>query len=223
MNYCRYSIIPTQQGTMSCSSCGKEIDDLPYYTQAAEFSTCIKNDDEANYYVCIGLGTPMCEDCHDKIANKLERIDDIHSYFVLVSSAIALGIAIYLWRAGDDVPWGWFGMAIVFGLSILVIKSQNIIQKFINKKMKDYGKPELRRPYEYFEKNGWIQVMNESDQHKNYTLASLGQDLDNICGDGKFCILNNETGYIVDYKDPVTLKKIYSGSIYFCRKYELVD
>lgn len=219
----RYSIIPAQGSCIKCSSCGREIEKLPCYTPTASFSTCIRNDDERNYYVCLGLGSPMCADCDEKIVDKASRIGTIHTWFAFACFAIAIALGLYLWLLADDLasPAGWFGVAIMFALMFYAMKSGSITDFFINSRMKVYVTPELKQAYDYFENNGWIQVENTSDPQKDYTPDSLGSDLDNICGEGKFCVLDNETGYIVDHKDPATLKEIYRGSVFFSQKYEV--
>lgn len=218
-----YSIIPISSKNYNCASCGKEIKGLPYFIQVAQFLKCIRNEEDFNIYFSISLGNPMCDDCYDKIMNKINRIENVYFIIFLIALGIIIAALVYCLKSEDNSPEGFLCMLIVFGLSIYVIFSEKLKNQYINWMMEKYGKTEIIKPYEYLINNGWTQEINVSDPAKTYTIEALKIDLDEICKDGTLGVLDNETGYIVDHNDPEILNNLYSRCIWVSRKYELAD
>ena len=63
MHQCIYSIIPAPKRKCTCSSCGKEIEDLPNYTQIANVFACTAKKGDMSFHLGFGLGVPMCDKC----------------------------------------------------------------------------------------------------------------------------------------------------------------
>lgn len=210
MNYCKYSIIPTQHYPLRCSSCGKELEFIPYYTQLIELYTGINIQNGGDNYLGIGLRVPMCDECDSDISKTLIKTENRHkyvSYFLTIATVVSFSM----------IPvsgFSWIAIGILILLIILLCIHSRHGSEYQNEKMKNCGLSDVERAFEYLTQNSWTQNTGLIDERTNYKEDNLMMDLDKICGDGKFCILDSETGRIVDYENPVVLKDIYFGSIH---------
>lgn len=214
MSNCNYSIVPKPGKTIICSKCGKKIEDLPYYTQVAKMYTCILKKNNTRFYVGLGLGVPMCDDCDENVEQTIEHTNNryrntylIGGFVVMLLLGILRSSAI---SAGLILPL----VAVGIGLVILINLNDKEKQSTINDKLQDSGLGVVKGIMDYLKKNGWKQGIDERQEARDYTEESLKLDLDKLCGGGIYCVLDNGTGRFVDHRDPETLKEIYGGSLW---------
>ncbi len=213
MNYYKYAIIPTPKSNLGCSSCGKEIEGLPYYNQIVYLEKGGKIDNSADNYLGLGLRVPMCEDCDSATTDILRESENSHRYVVYILTIVIAVLLVELKLTGWSIA-----TLIIIGIILLLIfglRSINHIKSDSrDKKLKNHGIGHIKSAFDYLISHGWTDNASLSNDIQDYTENDLMQDLDEICRDGKFCILDSETGQIVDYKNPMTMKEIFSGSIW---------
>lgn len=164
---------------------------------------------QANY-IGLGLKMPMCDDCDYDASQTMEKTENRHRY-VLYFMTIATAVSVGMIRVSG---FSWIAIGI-FILPIIILGIHNRHStEAMNEKMKHRGMDDVESAFEYLTKNGWTQNTGLIDKSRNYAEDNLRIDLDKICGEGKYCILDSETGRIVDYENPAVLKDIYLGSIY---------
>ena len=214
MSDCKYSIIPTPKKELYCSTCGKKMEGIPYYSQIDKLFTCIDSKDKMTFYVGLGLAVPKCDDCDYDVTEKIENTEKRYEYLRWICIA-AFFIIICVFRNGVFSPI----LIIIFILMLIIhFNRDKLRENSITNNMTSHGMDIVKPATDFLLENGWHRTLATSDKVRDYSEGSLKLDLDKICGDGKFCILNNETGYIVDYKDYETLKEIYEGSRWVCQE-----
>lgn len=66
----------------------------------------------------------MCDDCYDKIMNKINRIENVCIIIFLIALGIIIAALVYCLKSEDNSPERFLCMLIVFGLSIYIIFSE---------------------------------------------------------------------------------------------------
>lgn len=152
----------------------------------------------------------MCDECDSDISKTLKKTENRHkyvSYFLTIATVVSFSM----------IPvsgFSWITIGVFILMIIILCIPNHHGSEALNDKMKNCGMNDVRSAFEYLTQNGWTQNTGLIDERTNYKEDNLRMDLDKICGDGKYCILDSETGRIVDYENPVVLKDIYFGSIH---------
>lgn len=211
MDYCRYSIIPTPKTSLCCSSCGKKLEDLPYYPQIIQFFTCIREDANECHHIGLGLGVPMCEDCNDNVLMQIEKS------YKQSDRRLLLLWCVYFLLTLVTIRVAFINIALGVGLFVALLFYTachgKIKFRYINNIVKGKGQNMVDSAIDYLKNNEWRQDMSVARLRKNYSTESLKEELDGICAEGRFCLLDNQTGHIVDYHDPETMETIFQESI----------
>lgn len=208
MEQCYYSIIPTPEEKRVCACCGKEIDGLPNYTQIGNIYLCYEIKRDERHYLGLGLGVPMCDDCDYDTTEILERTNRNHN---LTFKALGVAFIILLWiMDGESSP-----VVLVLGFAILAFTILHKKSKHAkeNDKVKDKGLDKIMPALEKLNDKGWSQRADDSNLPVNgYNVNKFSEDLDSVCGDGAYTVLDNATGMIADYRDETTLRNICDNS-----------
>lgn len=207
-----YSIIPTPGSSMVCSSCGEKIEDLPEYTNLSQLFLCINRKGNKFFYIGIGIAVPMCAYCKPQVTEKIESVNKKYGCLICI---LALAGMAMVGASRDDgfnpavLVLGIIAICIAFGLK------QGRTSRQIDK-AREFGFDLVSQVYDEMVDKGWNPEIGKSRKTVDYGHDLLQQDLEKICRNGNFCILNNITGYIEDINDLATVGKIYDQSIYFC-------
>lgn len=207
MHTCRYSIIPVVEKEV-CSSCGKKLDDAPRYSQIMKIYVRTGVNGKETCYLALGLGVPKCKKCDSKVNRTIKITSNVISYLVaipLILVSISLSVL---------CDFNMIGIAILIGVCMwLFIDIMGRLYKWVENKILDrHGKYLVQPVYDILSTGVWSNSENNTWLCEDYDMGKLQWDLDVVCGDGAFCILDDREGKIVDYHDPEIMERIYFDS-----------
>lgn len=204
---CNYSIIPVVGKESTCTYCGDKLDDLPYYSQIMEMFIGIGQIGQQPHFLGLGIGTPMCWLCEEKISGRIRLYKRIlKCYGFIAPIFIMAGLEVML-EDGFSVRILLMMIAVV----VLFFCINGLPDIFMKKK---YGDKIMTPVFASLSQDGWSRKIDDVATSVDYDEARFMADIDRICKHGDFCVLDNTTGYIVDYRDPDVLHKIFCESLY---------
>lgn len=156
----------------------------------------------------------MCDDCDEEIMATLRKTRKSHRVGLIILFIVASAL-IGAAREGGAAN-AFLVLPILGALIFFLTKSDKIEDASLLEKVEDKGYKLIEPVVEMFEDDGWG-PMSDRGTPRDYTLEDLKVDLEDICDDGEFCVLENSTGLIMDYHDEATLSKIYLNSGWILR------
>lgn len=206
---CNYSIIPTPdpESDRVCSSCHKKIEGLPSYPQLTQMFMCFYYDPDMSLHVGLEIGVPMCEACDEELTKSFKGTHSRYKMF-----AIILLVVFGLLSLGGES--GGFVMIPILGAILFLFTKMDSFES--NAKFQiaaDKGFDIIRPVFDSLYAQGWKESIDHNKKDmQDCSEERFDQILHSVCKDGKYCILDNRSGYVVDLSDKEMLHKIYAGS-----------
>lgn len=175
MDNCKYSIIPTPGDNLTCSSCGKKMEELPYYIQVAKCFTYIGDLDNRSRFLGFGFGVPKCYDCDTELSSSVENTEKRHHFIYVILSIVSFASFMALRFNPEAILIILFMIGVVFMIQRV---NENAKEASIESQLESSGIEIVNPAIEILAKNGWLRTLEITELTQPYTDSNLKHDLD---------------------------------------------